>query len=881
MQRYFIRLLLVTAAVLQCSALFGTHNRAGEITYRHVSGFTYEVTITTYTKLSAPADRCQLNLNWGDGTETTLPRVNGGAGSCSPGATMGVDIGNDVKLNIYRGQHTYQSAGFYTLSMQDLNRNAGVVNIPNSVNVPFYVSTTLLINPALGPNNSPRLLNPPLDDGCTNRLFVHNPSAFDDDGDSLYYDLVDCRGMAGMPIAETYAPNLVQDPVGIDGFTGDFKWEFPRQIGQFNFAIRIREYRKGPNGVWQEIGSVVRDMQININPCNNNPPTIDPLGPFCVEAGTTLNFIVNASDPDNDEITLTASGGPFEVPFPANFPQPTTALGATSRPFSWNTQCLHVRQQPYFANFFVIDRPTFFNEPRLSFTRPVEILVVGPSPKNPTATPRFDEIEVGWDASVCTEVVSYDIYRRRGFFGFIPDSCELGVPEYTGYELIGSTSGHLATSYVDTFDLEFGASYCYMIVARFPDGAESYASLEVCTQLPRVVPIITHADVRATSPTAGAIQVSWLKPTEIDSAIFLPPYRYEIYRANGINGGNFQFVNGLNYDDTTYFDSELDTESNGYRYRIDFFAEGGNRLVGRSTPASSVFLTIRPGNARNRLTINHNTPWDNYEFVIYRDAGTGTFTALDTTISREYIDTGLINDQEYCYLIEAFGRYSASGFPDPLINFSQEACAMPQDTSIPCAPFLSAVSDCEANYLELSWEYPEDEGCVEDIEYFNIYYKPTVEATYPEDPTLSGLTSLRYNFFPDGIVGCYVVTAVEGGVASPRESRFSNEICVESCPVIRLPNVFSPNGDNVNDFFRPIDFRDVSAIQFAVFNRWGIKVFETSDLNQFVQTGWDGRDMTTGRFVAEGVYFYTLEYVPAGLGAPVTENLNGTVTVVR
>lgn len=883
---------LKTLLILSLFTFFGsgiahaTHNRAGEITYRWISGFTYEATITTYAKLSAPADRCQLDLNWGDGTTSTLPRVNGSpVGNCAPTATMGVDIGNDVKLNIYRGQHTYQSAGFYLLSMQDLNRNAGVNNIPNSVNVPFYITSGLLINPAIGPNSSPRLLNPPLDDGCTGKLFIHNPSAFDDDGDSLYYDLVNCRGLGGTEILETYAPGIVQDAVGIDAITGDFRWDVPRNIGQFNFAIRINEYRRGPNGNYQQIGFVVRDLQININPCNNNPPTIDPLGPFCVEAGTTLSFTVRASDPDNNEITLTASGGPFEMVPPANFPQPTTAIGFTARPFSWSTTCGHVRQQPYFANFLVIDRPQFSNEPRLSFTRPVEILVVGPSPKNPLATPRFNQIELTWNPSVCTEVVSYDIYRRRGAFGFFPDTCELGVPEYTGYQKIASTLGHTNVTYLDSSDLQFGVSYCYMVVAIFPDGAESYASLETCTQLPRYVPVLTHVDVRETDQTTGIIQVSWVKPDEIDSTIYPPPYSYELHRASGVAGTNFQLVGNFNYADTTFSDANLDTESNGYLYRLDLYASGGSQLVGKSSSASSVFLETFSGNTTARLRFASNTPWDNFAYVVYREDATGTFVSIDTVTTPEFRDTGLTNDSTYCYLIEAIGAYSAVGFPEPLNNFSQEACVTPRDTSIPCAPVLQANIDCEANFLELFWAYPSDEGCVQDISGYNVYFKPTTEAVFPSQPLFSNLQTLSISNFPDGIVGCYAITAIEatpgGGGTLLRESALSNVVCVKSCPVLRMPNVFTPNGDFTNDFFRPIDFRDVRAVEMQIFNRWGILVFETKSLADFAANGWDGRDITTGRPVAEGVYFYVIRFTPASLETPEEQQLNGTVTVLR
>jgi len=47
------------------------------------------------------------------------------------------------------------------MTMEDPNRNAGIINIPNSVNIPFFLETTLVINPFLGNNNSPELLNPP------------------------------------------------------------------------------------------------------------------------------------------------------------------------------------------------------------------------------------------------------------------------------------------------------------------------------------------------------------------------------------------------------------------------------------------------------------------------------------------------------------------------------------------------------------------------------------------------------------------------------------------------------------------------------------------------------------------------------------------------
>jgi gliding motility-associated-like protein len=54
---------------------------------------------------------------------------------------------------------------------------------------------------------------------------------------------------------------------------------------------------------------------------------------------------------------------------------------------------------------------------------------------------------------------------------------------------------------------------------------------------------------------------------------------------------------------------------------------------------------------------------------------------------------------------------------------------------------------------------------------------------------------------------------------------------------IYVPNVFTPNGDNVNDVLKPLSFGITQIKSFKIFNRWGQLFFETQQLKQ----GWDGR----------------------------------------
>ena len=69
---------------------------------------------------------------------------------------------------------------------------------------------------------------------------------------------------------------------------------------------------------------------------------------------------------------------------------------------------------------------------------------------------------------------------------------------------------------------------------------------------------------------------------------------------------------------------------------------------------------------------------------------------------------------------------------------------------------------------------------------------------------------------------------------------------------ILLPNVFTPNYDSVNDVFRPI-LDEITEMQFTIFNRYGIVIFETQRLYGF----WDGRT-TSGEPCTDGVYFCVL-----------------------
>jgi hypothetical protein len=243
------RSLAILLLILNSLVLSATHNRAGEITYEQISDFTYRITITTFTYTLSQADRPQLDISWGDNSISTASRSNG------PN-NFGEILPNFYKKNIYIIDHTYPGPGVYKIVVQDPNRNAGVRNIPNSVNVVFAISTILMVNPVMGHDSTPVLLNPPYDKAAVGYIFIHNPAAFDPDGDSLSYKMTVCEREDGKPI-EGYTLPPASHYIKVDSISGDLIWNTPVDTGKYNVAMEIQEWRNG-----QKIGIVVRDMQI-------------------------------------------------------------------------------------------------------------------------------------------------------------------------------------------------------------------------------------------------------------------------------------------------------------------------------------------------------------------------------------------------------------------------------------------------------------------------------------------------------------------------------------------------------------------------------------------------------------------------------------------
>lgn len=866
-------ILLLTIVLL--AAAFGaeaTHNRAGEIQIEYLGGLSIRATVTTYTVPDSPADRPFVEVKWGDDTLDTVARVNG---VVQDGVGQGVIIQEGIKKNVYVFEHTYPGPTTYTISMEDPNRNSGINNIPNSVNVPFYIETQIVMSPFAGASSSPVLLNPPIDEACVDRIFEHNPGAYDQDGDSLSYELVVCMGEGGEPISGYTFP----DSISINAVTGDLVWDAPDQQGEYNFAIKIVEWRRRSDGSYTQIGYTIRDMQVTVETCDNYPPIVDAINEICVEAGDTLEFLVRAWDPDGDPVTLTGTGGPLELsPNPATFSQPISASDTAESIFRWITNCSHVQIQPYTMSFRAEDVPGG-NEVTLVDYHTTFITVVGPAPENPNADPQGNSIQLNWDASVCAEVTGYKIYRRIEEYGFVPDTCEVGVPSYTGYQFIGSTDGLNSTEYVDNnggAGLTLGLEYCYMVVACFPDGAQSYASEEFCAELKKDLPILTNVSIRNTDVTDGSMYVAWSRPTELDTIQIQGPYEYRVMRSDAQNA-TFQLVETyFNLNDTLFIDTLMNTEELEFTYKIELYNdESGNEfVVGESDPASSVFITTIGTDNQIQILWNETVPWLNDTFKVYRQEPDLTFAFIGETTEQTYTDMGLANGIERCYLIKSIGHYSIDGVIHPIENWSQESCTTPIDSIPPCVLDLTVESDCETFFNELAWTVPSDCPDPNDIVEYQILYTPIFGGElqiietheHPWDAFAHGELTAT-------MAGCYAIAAVD----SFQNVSTSDTVCIDNCSNYELPNVFTPGSDDRNDFFIPFPYAFVESVNIKIYNRWGQKMFATTDPDIL----WDGSNQSTKRDCVDGVYYYICTVNEIRLTGIVPRDLHGFIHLLR
>lgn len=681
-----------------------THIRAGEITAERINKqtLTFRFTFIGYRDSGSNIQFGSGKFNFGDGNSIE--------------ADFQIDkftVSDEVEMVRFSVTHTYDAANYYIVSYKEEFRNDGVVNMENSVNTAFYVESMISLDPFLGVNDSPVLSIPPIDHAAVGKVFTHNLGAYDPDGDSLSYELVTPRQGKLEEVLNYKLPN---DPmfydhysrgnssgtgppvISIDPISGVLTWDAPGELliqgdfSEYSLAVKVVEWRYSDNhSKWNQVGYVIRDMQIIVDDTDNDAPLIQLPESACVVAEEKLEAQVRAEDPNGDDIGFESYGELEEFTYYDDWKYFESPAEIS---FKVQTHWDQVRQRPYKLHFKATDDPqSGFG---LVDFASMEISVVGKPPTGLKAEITEDQlVQLQWDAYQSSLSDSLQIWRRVDTFNI--SKCVVGVPVNAGYRLIKKLPVD-GTAFLDDGGSDGfapGASYSYRVVANYPEGkVSSIASEQAQVVFVADAPIITNVDVEVTDLENGEIGIRWVSPIIPDDTNV--SYAFTLYRA--LNGEETFEVVATNIIETTYTDRGLNTLENVYQYYL--LALNVSDLSETSSAKASALnlnVTQEIKNSSNSLILSWfaDVPWSNvvqssrYHYV-YRNhvnANSSDFVLIDsvdvTNDGFYYVDNGRFNgvglnsESEYCYYISSTGSYGNSMLPTKLINHSQISCASP------------------------------------------------------------------------------------------------------------------------------------------------------------------------------------------------------------
>ncbi len=298
-----------------------THVVGGSLSYEHLGGSTYRVTLRLYRDCGGVAFPGTVTI-WV--RDSTFVPNNAGASNLGkdisitfPGATTlapfidtcAFNPGVCVQEAIYTKvvNNLPPRKGGYHMWFSTCCRNASLLNVSNPLNSGTTYYAYIPDNNIVLTNSSPQWVNFPPIFVCVNRPLNFDHSATDIDGDSLVYSLY-------QPYDDSYA-DVTTHPV----FTGNVPrfdtityssgtqyklWKplgapmsvtangllvcTPPNLGQYVVGIKVTEYRNG-----KPLGFIVRDFQFNVLNCP--PPATAGIGPSDACKGQAVVFNNNSS----------------------------------------------------------------------------------------------------------------------------------------------------------------------------------------------------------------------------------------------------------------------------------------------------------------------------------------------------------------------------------------------------------------------------------------------------------------------------------------------------------------------------------------------------------------------------------------------------------
>lgn len=137
------------------------------------------------------------------------------------------------------------------------------------------------------------------------------------------------------------------------------------------------------------------------------------------------------------------------------------------------------------------------------------------------------------------------------------------------------------------------------------------------------------------------------------------------------------------------------------------------------------------------------------------------------------------------------------------------------------------------------------------------------------DGATSTQTNTTHSYQSSGEFNYSLIVSTQNGCSDTA----SGIIYIDDIPNDYIPNVFTPNGDGINDVFF-IKGKNITNSKMQIVNRWGTTVCNSAD----ALIGWNGINQNNNTIADDGVYFYIIEIT---LGNNRTYKFNGNVTLLK
>ncbi len=311
----FRKLLLLAVLLTTTLVTKATHFSGGEIYWTCLGNNQYRITLVVYRdcaginvdpsvtlQLQSPCGNTSLVVSTPGGVEISqLCDMELPNSTCNGGSLPGIE------QYIYTGTITLAPCDSWTISYTNIYRNNAIVNLQNPGTQRTYIRA--VVNTTVTPcNDSPQFSNTAIPFVCLGYPITYSFGAFDTEGDSLSYTLINAMGLNGGAIPYVN-PNTGAEPIPgltLDPATGEVNFTLATQ-GNWVVVVQVNHW---VNGVL--VGSIMRDMQFVAYPCTNDPPdpatgliqnlsgTATQLGPRAIQVCESGNFCFDfvISDPN-------------------------------------------------------------------------------------------------------------------------------------------------------------------------------------------------------------------------------------------------------------------------------------------------------------------------------------------------------------------------------------------------------------------------------------------------------------------------------------------------------------------------------------------------------------------------------------------------------